>query len=66
MDIGTLASSGQHIAICYVTVYTNIRTYDIYKGCDTYTTYDLFGGLAYLSGSAGSELDALILNYGKA
>ena len=62
MDVGS-AFNGWYTEVCYIKIYTNVGSYGPYKGCDNFTTYDLAGGLAYLSGKCGAELDNIALNY---
>ena len=62
MDVGA-AHNGYYTEVCYIKIYTNVKNYGPYKGCDTFTTYELGSGLAYLSGRSGSELDNIVLNY---
>ena len=62
MSVGA-AFNGYHVEVCYIHVYTTVQSYGPYKGCNTYSTYDLQDGLAYLSGYYGEELGGLIMNY---
>ena len=64
MDVGS-DDNALVETVCYMTIYTNIGTYGPYRACYTnFKTYNLFGGLAYFSGSTETVLNALVLHYG--
>ena len=62
MDVGA-AFNGFYTIICYITFYTNIATYGPYRACNSYNTYNLSVGLAYLMGNCRDDLDGLKLAY---
>ena len=62
MDVGA-ENNGFQMATCYIRFYTNIQTYDPIKACNTYNTYSLSLGLAYLIGTCGGVVDGLQLAY---
>jgi hypothetical protein len=55
------------VCVCYIKIETSTgKTYGPYDaGCGTATVrrYTLDGGLAYIDGRSGGQLDALTLNY---
>ena len=62
MSVGA-AFNGFYTVVCYIHIITTFQEYGPHNGCNLYSTYDLHGGLAYLSGYHGGDLDGLIMHY---
>jgi hypothetical protein len=68
MTLNSAAAQGTStVCICYILIETSAGKsygpYDAGCGAATATRYTLDGGLAYIDGRSGNELDGLTLNY---